>query len=276
MNTNELISVVLPVWARDNPQHFTQAATSILKQSHANLELILVQDGPLPGKLIEALSQIACNDARVSCIAFETSRGPSAARNAGIKVARGKYIAFLDADDVAAPERIARQLAFIESEGLDACGSWYRVIGDDGASRSERRLPVDESRIRRTAALVNPIGNSMLFGRAEIFTRVRYDETIRYGEDYDLNLRMLEAGLKLGNQPEFLVDVRAGTDFVNRRWGWTPFRSDCRNRMRALGLAPIGRRVLMLAPVGLLLAARLMPPVVLRAVYGLRSMLRIE
>ncbi|HEO70697.1 MAG TPA: glycosyltransferase family 2 protein, partial [Candidatus Hydrogenedentes bacterium] len=120
-----LVSVVLATHGGDSPAFLREALRSILEQTHTSLELLIVLDGPVSEPARAFVEAVAETDARVRLITLPANRGPARARNAGIGAARGEYIAILDADDVAAPERVAKQVAFVRATEADVAGSFY-------------------------------------------------------------------------------------------------------------------------------------------------------
>jgi glycosyltransferase involved in cell wall biosynthesis len=117
-----LVSVVIPFF---NEIHLAiRAAQSVLAQTHAKLELLLVDDGST--EPTDALRELARADRRVKLIRQENA-GPGAARNHGMRLARGDYIAFLDADDLFLPHKLQRQIAAMQDAGAVASHTSYHV-----------------------------------------------------------------------------------------------------------------------------------------------------
>ncbi|MHB9032000.1 MAG: glycosyltransferase family 2 protein [Anaerolineae bacterium] len=178
------------------------AVESILAQSYADFELIIVDDGSTdqtPAVLR------GYTDPRTVLLRSE-HQGVARARNLALAHARGKYIAVLDADDVAQPERLARQAAFLELHPeVVALGSGY--ILDD---RMRRRViqvipPAGDQAIRRALAANNPICHSSVMLRRDAVLQVgMYDESLPYAEDYELWTRLAGTG-ELANLPDILV-----------------------------------------------------------------------
>jgi glycosyltransferase involved in cell wall biosynthesis len=280
--TAPLISVVLPTYQGDNLAFLRQAVESVLRQTHSHLELIVVQDGPIPVETRQFLEERTAADRRVRTAAFDRNRGQSAARNRGIGEARGDYVALLDADDVAHPQRLAVQLRYLRHTGADLVGSCYRVLGPDGQVEALKRLPTEPESVRRLACVLNPIANSAVFTRTELLKSRPFAEEMRShsgafpGEDYALWVTLLREGWTLANLPEYLVDFRAGPQFYERRRGWTPFWTDFTTKLRALALWPAYARPA-LAPLPLLSSLpRLLPARLLRPLYALRNRMRFR
>jgi hypothetical protein len=120
-----LVTVVIPF--RDRIDWTLEALASAREQTHRALDIILVDDGS--SEDIGRIEAIAAEDPRVRCVRQEW-RGAAAARNRGVSLARGSYVAFLDSDDRWMPEKIARQLALMEGNGLGWSHTSYERRGD--------------------------------------------------------------------------------------------------------------------------------------------------
>ncbi len=103
-----LVSVVIPFYSGLN--WLEEAIESVLKQTYKNIEIIVINDGSK-----ENVSEIVDKYGSYIRLINQENRGPASARNKGIKMASGKYIAFLDSDDLWMPEKLAKQIAFMES-----------------------------------------------------------------------------------------------------------------------------------------------------------------
>lgn len=271
------VSVVVPVSAAANPVHLREALDSVAAQRGAEWECVIVLDGPAPEALRETVTRRCAGDHRFRRIELPSAGGPARARNAGIAEARGAYIALLDADDRAAPERLSRQAALLDAGQADICGSAFRVIDEAGNARGFKSMPLGPHAIRRAMPWFNPIANSSVCARAAVLRAHPFRESHGrghawvYGEDYDLWVTLALAGFRFVNAPEALIDYRAGAGFLERRRGWTPFRTDLATKIRARRLYPRWLRlpvILLACPVA---ALRLLPAPMLRPVYWLRS-----
>ncbi|HOZ47070.1 MAG TPA: glycosyltransferase [Candidatus Hydrogenedentes bacterium] len=276
-----VVSVVTATHAGDALEHVHEAVESVLGQRFERFELIVVLDGPVAPATREWLAQRSAEDARLRVCALASNAGAARARNAGIAEARGEYVAILDADDVATPDRLDRQVAFARETGADVVGSFYRVVRNDG-SRFVKEVPLSEGAIRRALCLFNPIANSTVLARRDVIRKHPYPEAPHSsgpcfdGEDYALWVDLARRGYRLRNQPECLVDFREGPDFMGRRRGLGPFRTDLASKLDALVLWPVLWR-----PLGLLACAatalvRLLPRSLIAAAYAFRNRLRFR
>jgi hypothetical protein len=138
------------------------------------------------------------------------NEGPFVAANRGLDVARGSFIARLDADDRARPDRLARQLAFLDAHPeVGIVGSAYGVMDDAGRLQRVRTVPASDLAIRWQALLVSPFLHSSVLIRREVMRKhhLVYDPDLRMGGDYELWSRLLPHTLA-ANLSEPLVDFR--------------------------------------------------------------------
>jgi len=205
-----LVSAVIPSY---NYSRFVGGAVeSVLAQTCRDLECIVVDDGSTDDTagVLEPYAD------RVQVIR-QPNQGLSAARNTGIGAARGRYVAFLDADDRWFPEKIARQVALIESHpGTGAVGCWVQLTDGEGVPTGRKEFPehvpepialTDQmQRIAKRQFWVGGSGSGA-FVRREVFDTVGpFDTTLRAAEDWDMWLR-IAAAVPIRNVPEILVRI---------------------------------------------------------------------
>ena len=136
----DLVSIITPVY---NCEAFLpEAARSVLEQTWSNWECLIVDDCSGDGSFDLAKS-LEEKDARIRAARLETNMGPGAARNRAIGMAKGRFIAFLDCDDLWKPEKLEKQVDFMIERGITFSYSYYDVIDEEGTllgRRSGRRL----------------------------------------------------------------------------------------------------------------------------------------
>jgi glycosyltransferase involved in cell wall biosynthesis len=195
------VTVVIPT--RDRWGTIRASLGGALRQAHVNLEVVIVDDGsstPAP----EGVEELA--DDRVSVVRNERSRGVAAARNAGISRARGKWVAFLDDDDLWSPRKLRIQ--------VDAALSAGAYFAYSGAVVVDRRLAVltrydtpDPDTLTRNLLRLNviPGGASNIVARADVLRELGgFDEDFMHLDDWDLWIRLADAG-PAAACPEILV-----------------------------------------------------------------------
>jgi len=198
------VSVVMPVL--NAGPWLAESIASILTQTHEALELIVVDDGSTDDSR-DVAAGAAARDARVKTIFLDPLPGNTSsarAANAGIAVAAGTHIARMDADDIALPERLERQLAFLEERQLDACGSLAQAFGD------EDRLywyPETSEGVGRELLFRVGILHPTLLARAGLMREHPYLTSASH-EDYEWQTRIWAAGARLGNVQDVLLRHR--------------------------------------------------------------------
>jgi glycosyltransferase involved in cell wall biosynthesis len=199
------VSVVLPV--RDGARYLGQAIASILGQTWRDLELLALDDRSAD-ETPAILARAAAADPRVRVLAAPRA-GLVAALNHGIGQARGRYVARMDADDVAHRGRLAAQVAALDtSPRLALVGSAWREIGPDGTAGRVVRQPLSAADIRLALRRANPIGHpTVMLRRATVLAAGGYRPAFRLAEDFDLWLRLAERH-DLANLAEPLLDYR--------------------------------------------------------------------
>jgi glycosyltransferase involved in cell wall biosynthesis len=216
-----LVSVVIPtVWLND---HFRQALDSILTQTLQDIEIVVVLDG------IEDVDGVVPFDDRVVVVRHHTRRGTPAALNSGVAAARAPFIARLDADDLAGPDRLEKQLAHFRSRpDLVLLGSGAAVVDSSGVRTGRVDVPADGipvAMLRRNAF----VHSSVMIRRAALELVGGYDERCVRMQDYDLWLRLAAVG-GVANLSDELVSYRVHDGMHSRMT--SPFGPPAR-RIRA-------------------------------------------
>ena len=202
-----IFSVVIPTYQRR--EAVVAAVLSALEQSIAVIEVIVVVDGSTDGT---ELALGAIKDPRLT-IVVQQNRGASAARNAGVDRARGRYIAFLDCDDRFLPHHLADLLPLLE--GSDDIVAYGQVLADRGGGRNFLKPP-------RAIQQNEPVDRYLMCDRGFIQTssvalsrslaeKVRYREDVKFGDDTDFALRLSLAGAR------FVMASRPGTIWADRQ-----------------------------------------------------------
>lgn len=206
------VSVVTPVW--NAAATLAETVASVREQTFADWEMLLVDDGSTDGSraLAEAL---AAADPRIRLLVQEANTGAAAARNRAIRAARGRFIAFLDADDLWRPEKLARQVPVLAA-GHPLVFAAYRRIAADGRPLGIVRPP---ARVSRSDLLKgNAIGCLTAVYDTAALGRVEMPQVARR-QDYGLWLELLRRTPHAHGLPEVLADyrVRAGSLSADKR-----------------------------------------------------------
>ncbi len=223
-------SLLLPVYGRDDPAQLERAfVSSVDEQTRRPDEVVLVQDGPVPDPLAATIAAlVARSPVPVQHLVLPENVGLAHALAIGLDACTHDVVARMDADDVALPERFARQLAVIE-EGYDLVGSGLlEFVDDEGVTVGRRTPPVGEETIQRYARFHDPFNHPTVVFRKAAVQRAGGYRAVGRMEDYWLFARMLMAGAKAANLPEPLLKYRVGAGAYGRRGGFGQFRTELR------------------------------------------------
>ncbi len=206
------MSCILPV--HDGEAYVREAVDSILAQTFTGFELIVVDDVSAD-RTPEILASI--RDPRLRVVRSETRGGIAGSCNRAIALARGRYVARMDHDDVSLPQRFARQVAFLDAHpSVGICGTWVRMFSDGW--RRDRKLEPDAERIRCLFLMFNVLSHPSVMIRRDVLERhgLRYDETFESAEDYDLWTRTSWVS-ELRNIPQVLLLHRVHPAQISQR-----------------------------------------------------------
>ncbi|MBI2526460.1 MAG: glycosyltransferase [Candidatus Rokubacteria bacterium] len=223
------VSVLMAV--RDGAPWVREAVESVLTQTAGDLELIVIDDGSTDGTpgLLEAVP-----DPRLR-LERGKPRGLTPALNRALGLARAPLVARLDADDLALPERLARQRVFLDAHPeVGLLGTAAREV--DGAGREVRvvRPPEDDAALRRALIRENPFVHSSVMLRRWLCERAGgYDETLPVAQDYDLWMRLSRA-TRMANLRDVLVVRRLLPGRVSIEREGDRLRTEARVRWQAI------------------------------------------
>jgi glycosyltransferase involved in cell wall biosynthesis len=210
----------------------SRAVESVLAQTLADLELIVVDDGSTdatPGLLA------AVGDPRLT-VEAQPRAGLARALNRALARARAPLVARLDADDMALPPRLARQRAFLDAHpAVGLLGTAARVVDESGHPVGAIQPPEDDDAIRRALIRRNPFVHSSVMLRRALVEQVGgYDVSFAVAQDYDLWLRLSRI-TRMANLAEPLVVRRLVAGRVTAERDSDRLRAEVRTRWRALG-----------------------------------------
>lgn len=195
------ITVLMPVY--NGAPYLAEAIESILRQTYEKLELLIINDGSTD-RSVEIIKSY--KDARIRLVHNQSKLKLIATLNKGLKLSRGEYIARMDSDDISRPERLQKQIGFMEANtDVGVCGTWFELI--PSGEVVERPITNEEIKIHlfRNCAL----GHPTVMMRKKILKahNIFYNQKYAYGEDYELWTRLIKV-TKLHNLPEVLLGYR--------------------------------------------------------------------
>lgn len=196
------VSVILPTY--NAATHLGKAINSVLGQTFEDFELIIVNDGSTDNTL-DVLGQYS--DTRIIVLTQENLGLPRALNN-GIAAARGTYLARQDADDISLPQRLEKQVNFLDKHPDYAMvGGWTQIITPDGPTQRQHTHPASNGQLQIQLLMNNQFVHSAVMLRASCLdTTGRYSEDPEHfpPEDYDLWLKIAQHFL-VANMPEVLL-----------------------------------------------------------------------
>lgn len=199
---SELISVILPVY--NGEKYLKEAIESILNQTYKDFEFIIINDGSKDSSL-EIIREYEKKDERIVVVSRE-NKGLIATLNEGMERAKGKYIARMDQDDISLPERFERQIKVMKNNNIMVCGTYTKVIDEDGKYIKDGIVPTqDDEIVKKLLECTNPLFHPTVMFKK--FDNIFYNEFAHNCEDYELWLKYTEIG-KIENLPEYLLKYR--------------------------------------------------------------------
>ncbi|WP_349627724.1 glycosyltransferase [Rhodopseudomonas sp. BR0C11] len=206
------VSVIMPV--RDGERWVTEAIHSVQNQTFRDFELLVIDDGSADATPT-ILADAAAADPRIAVLTQHRD-GLVAGLNRGLYAARAPLIARLDADDIALPERLARQVDYMAAHpDVVLLGGWATIIDENGHPKGREMRP-NPNDLRATLMKKSPFIHPTVMFRAEAARRVGgYHAAFEAGEDYDFWLRLADIG-ELAILPELLIRYREHGGSVTR------------------------------------------------------------
>lgn len=202
-------------------KYINKSIESILKQTYTNWELIIVDDGSTDESL-QIMKQYAGRDKRIKIIINQESKGPGGARNIALRACSGSYIAFLDADDIAKPKRLEKEVEFLDcNKDYGAVGGQAQILGMDGRIGGVSSCPTAWSEIQKSIFFRNPFINSSMMFRKCIVDKYKlsFDESLRMGEDYLFWINMCEH-CRMQILKENLIVYRVNGSGLSLQWAF--------------------------------------------------------
>ncbi|PSB07203.1 glycosyl transferase family 2 [filamentous cyanobacterium CCP1] len=209
------VSVVMAVYNAE--RYVAQAIDSILQQTFTDFELIILNDGSTDGSL-RILQQYEKRDHRIRLISRE-NQGIPRTRNDLLKASQGEFMAVMDSDDVALPDRLSLQVNFLRQHPEVVCvGGAHDLIDHKGRFLTRLHLPTDDEAIQQAVIVGHaPICNPCALIRREALLQVGgYDERLGQAEDLDVWLKLGEIG-KLANLSDSVLQYRVHPQSISER-----------------------------------------------------------
>jgi glycosyltransferase involved in cell wall biosynthesis len=220
-------SVLMAVYGGDRGDWLSEALASLGAQTLPADEIVVVEDGPVPADVAQALDD-AARTMPVQRVVLPRNLGLSGALQAGLAACRYDLVARMDSDDIAEPTRFERQVGAMRARpSLSVLGGYVAEFGTDPEQPyAIRKVPVGAREVRRVARWRSPVNHPAVMLRKDDIDRVGGYAGFIGIEDYYLWAKLLAAGMQLDNLPQVLVRQRAGAALGRRRGGWRYARTE--------------------------------------------------
>lgn len=200
---NALVSVITPSY--NSEKFIAQTIASVQSQTHANWEMIIVDDAS-SDNTVAVVRRMAEKDSRVKLHVLDTNSGAGVARQFATDVAQGRYIAFLDADDLWKPEKLEKQIGFLSKSSQGFAFSAYDCIDQNGKPTGVR-VGVPKRLSYRLLFFCNFVGNLTGIYDTEVFGRIPISK-VRKRQDWMLWLHVLKRLRTAESMPQSLAYYR--------------------------------------------------------------------
>lgn len=187
------ISVVMSCY-NEEKNHLTKAIESILNQDYKNFEFIIIIDNPDNKVLIDTVNTYSEIDNRIVVIFNEKNLGLAQSLNKGIEIATGEYVARMDADDIALPDRFSKQVDYLDnhSECIMVCGNIIKIDENGSVIGKNRTIPKNDEALRELVKYQYIIQHPTVMMRRQQLNDIGKYNNYRAAQDYDLWLRMVK------------------------------------------------------------------------------------
>lgn len=205
------ISVIMTAY--NSSKHIDEAILSILNQTFKEFELIVVNDCSTDNTA-EIVSGYSQKDSRIILLNNPVNLQPALSRNKAINIAKGEYVAILDSDDVALPNRFKEQYYYLEKNpDIVLAGCDAEIIDDDGKILERKYLPKNPDEIKFILLLRNPFIHSGILVRKKAILEFGYSNDHLHSEDYKLYSDLIKK-YKITNLGNILIKYRQSTGSV--------------------------------------------------------------
>jgi len=207
------VTVLMSVY--NGESYLVQSIDSILKQTFKDIEFIIIDDGSTD-KSLSIIKSYMNKDCRIKLIQNEENIGLTRSLNKGLALARGEYIARQDADDISLPDRLNRQVTFMDAHPeIGVCGSWVKKIGS--YSHHIWKYPTDNDTIRACLLFTSAMAHPSVIMRKSLLVKIQlfYNPSYKRSQDYELWVRASQY-FPLANIGEVLVLYRSHANQVGK------------------------------------------------------------
>lgn len=237
VNKNPLVSIIMPVY--NGEEFIAEALQSALTQTYKNLEVIVVDDCSTDGtyKVISTFKKKYPKKLKVVKLRKNRGQGGDAAANVAFQYTKGDFIARLDADDIALPDRVEKQVKFmLKNMQYSVVGTSAHVINPEGEVVGEKKMPTTHKAIYRNCFVYHPMINpTQMFRRDHLIDKKNlYLLDNPTNNDYLTTMKKISNGAKYYNLPEKLIYYRIHDRNDSLARVRRTFRNSLTTRIRAV------------------------------------------
>lgn len=213
MTNPPILSVLMPVF---NSELFVaEAVESILNQTFKDFEFLILDDASTD-KSFEIIKEFEKRDSRIKVFQNENNLGVVESRNKLINISKGKYIAWLDSDDIAFENRFEKQINFLEAHPeIGMAGAYPVIIDENGKKTGKWWFETDTQKLKIELFFHSPFLSSSVMIRKSCLPQNFYDSKFTVAEDFDLYSKISENS-DIANIPEFLVKYRINSKGLSK------------------------------------------------------------
>ena len=211
-----MISILMSTY-KEEERLLRQAIESILNQTYADFEYIIILDYPDNEMHKRVIHEYASKDHRIQFYINEKNMGLTDSLNRGLSLCHGDYIARMDADDISLPDRLERQLNYLEKHDFDLIGGITEMINEDGTLLySIKSVPTKPEKINKALCYGQCIAHPTWLGKKVVFDSLDGYRKMPLCEDYDFTLRAVLKGYKISNLNEPVLKYRMTSNSISR------------------------------------------------------------
>ena len=233
-------SVLMSVYAKDNPVWVAQALDSVLANTVRPAEVAVVVDGPIPEELHKVLEEYAQKHPQIKLIPLEKNSGLGMALQKGLEQCSYELVARMDADDISLPDRFEKQLTrFAQEPDLAVLGGTIEEIDAESLQPvAIRRVPGTDAECKKFLKMRSPFNHVTVMFKKHLILLAGNYQPFHLMEDYYLWARCAAKDLQFSNLTDILVKVRINPAMYGRRGGWKYFKSNAvlAGQLRQLGI----------------------------------------
>lgn len=226
---NDTFSVLMSVYAKDNPEWLKEAIESVVNQTVKPAQIVIVIDGPVGTDIEKVISEYEKNlllDFNVLKLTHNSGLG--IALREGLGICKYQLVARMDSDDISRPGRFELQLKeFSENPRLSILSGYVQEINCVTKEKLDvRKVPLTDTDIKKYIKTRSPFNHpAVMFKKDDVLKSGNY-QNFHFMEDYYLWIRMAKNNLEMKNIPEILLEMRVNPGLYARRGGYKYFKSN--------------------------------------------------